>query len=735
MIKVQIAKIRPKGVRTAWEIAEDGSIIRRMTTLCLVFPEKCRDAAEVGTVWKVAGGTRNHRFKAGNQDITERYMKVKEAEFLRPSGELLARWIAANIEGVGEVKAKRLVRQYPDLDSRVRQRDVEALTSVAGVSTQSAQAIIDKWPSESFYAALEWLQGSKLPLSLAQALARVYDDPVKTISDDPLILTAFGVSFDDTLKLIKRMKLDVTKSRIKSAIAEQIATQYCFSTGSTVIPECELSERSKLLCKGLELDSNGVADAAIKHGSLLQVEGGFQSLGAAIQERTVGRFLEKCHQRPQGSGSLLAVWENDLTNDKIESALQSFESTLPFNMTSEQREAVVGAVKSSVSIISGGAGTGKTTILLAMLAVYEKLSSGMAIHQLALSGRATKRMEESTGRSAQTIAKFISDQLGEKKPDVEEHILLVVDEASMVDLVSAYRVVGLLPYATRIVMVGDVSQLPPVGGGLIFHAAMNSALPVFELTQVKRQGEQSGIHQLATSIRTGKLDTNLLNSSTGDTRYLPESTHEALVSEYKKTKEAADCIVLTPTRKGPLGVEEINKLIQAQYDEYAPNELHHKHPCYGWIPWVTHSGAKLRLGDRIMVTRNDYDADIRNGDLGEIVEVYDSPHMGEYGVMNIDGNHIDITDDTIENIDLGYAITIHKSQGSQWPKCILMLPSYASRMTDQSLLYTAVTRPTSELVMMGDSSLIQSAIDMGNSATKRITNIAPFLLPSKLVGE
>ena len=503
MIKVQIAKIRPKGVRTAWEIAEDGSIIRRMTTLCLVFPEKCRDAAEVGTVWKVAGGTRNHRFKAGNQDITERYMKVKEAEFLRPSGELLARWIAANIEGVGEVKAKRLVRQYPDLDSRVRQRDVEALTSVAGVSTQSAQAIIDKWPSESFYAALEWLQGSKLPLSLAQALARVYDDPVKTISDDPLILTAFGVSFDDTLKLIKRMKLDVTKSRIKSAIAEQIATQYCFSTGSTVIPECELSERSKLLCKGLELDSNGVADAAIKHGSLLQVEGGFQSLGAAIQERTVGRFLEKCHQRPQGSGSLLAVWENDLTNDKIESALQSFESTLPFNMTSEQREAVVGAVKSSVSIISGGAGTGKTTILLAMLAVYEKLSSGMAIHQLALSGRAAKRMEESTGRSAQTIAKFISDHLGEKKPDVEEHLLLVVDEASMVDLVSAYKVVGLLPYATRVVLVGDVSQLPPVGGGLIFHAAMNSALPVFELTQVKRQGEQSGIHQLATSIRNG----------------------------------------------------------------------------------------------------------------------------------------------------------------------------------------------------------------------------------------
>jgi len=728
MMRVQIAKIRRSGVRTAWEIADDGSIIRRMHTLCLTFPKRFVDAAEIGTVWSVDGEIKTSTFTTGVHEITERYLKVKKAEFIRPSGELLVRWIASNIEGVGDVKAARLVRQFPDLDVKVRNKDVEALSSVAGISKHSAQLIIEKWPSEGFYAALEWLQESKLPLSLAQSLSRVYDNPVKTLSEDPLILTAFGVSLKDTLKLIERTKLDVPHSRILAAVAEQVTVKYCFETGSTVVPEQELLTLADRVCSANNLQSHDTVEAALKHGSLLTVDGGFQSLGAAIQERTVGRFLTKCNERSKGSGSLLAEWENDLTDERIEAALQSFEGSLPFRMTAEQREAVMGAVKSPVAIISGGAGTGKTTILLALLSIYDQLSTGLAQYQLALSGRAAQRMAESTGREAQTIAKFISDHLGEKKLQVEDHVLLVIDEASMVDLTSAYKIVGLLPYATRIIMVGDVSQLPPVGGGLIFHAAMNSALPVFELTQVKRQGDQSGIHQLATAIRNGRMDAKLLNSVSGDTRYIPESSYDALLDEFKKTNNPADCIVLTPTRKGPLGVNEINKLIQGEFDEFEPQELHYKDPFMDWIPWITSSGSKLRLGDRIMVTRNDYEADIRNGDLGEITEVYDDPEDGAYGVMQIDGKLVDITDETIGSIDLGYAITIHKSQGSQWPKCILMLPNYADKMTDQSLLYTAVTRPSQELLLMGDSNLIQSAILKGNSANSRLTNLQKLLI-------
>jgi exodeoxyribonuclease V alpha subunit len=609
----------------------------------------------------------------------------------------------------------------------VREKDVEGLSGVAGVSAESAHAIIEKWPSEGFYAALEWLQKSKLPLSLAQSLARVYDNPVQTISEDPLILTAFGVSFKDTLKLIKRTKLNVPESRILAAVAEQVATRFCYETGSTVVPEDDMIRGSEAICETIGLNAAGVTDAALKHGALLRVGNGFQSLGAAIQERTVSRFLTKCSERPPGSGSLLAGWEKDLTDNQIEAALKSFEASLPFRMTAEQRAAVISAVKSPVSIISGGAGTGKTTILLAILAIYDQLSSGLAKYQVALSGRAAQRMAESTGREAQTIAKFISDHLRDQKRDVEEHVLLVIDEASMVDLLSAYKIVGILPSAARIILLGDASQLPPVGGGLVFHAAMDSGLPMFELTQVKRQGELSGIHQLATAVRKGEMDRALLNSACGDTRYVPEFSHESLLEEYLKTNNPADCIVLTPIRKGPLGVTEVNKLIQSQYDEFQPQELCYTDLGMEWIPWITSSGTKIRLGDRIMVTRNDYDADIRNGDLGEITHVYDAPKEGAYGVMNIDGKPVEITNETITSIELGYAISIHKSQGSQWPKCILLLPEYASRMTDQSLIYTAVTRPSKKLVLMGDSALIESAIKKGNSASKRLTNIGCLL--------
>ena len=279
MMRVQIAKIRRSGVRTAWEIADDGSIIRRLHTLCLTFPKRFIDTAEIGTVWKVDGQIKTSTFKAGDHEITERYLKVKKAEFLRPSGELLVRWIASNIEGVGDVKASRLIRQFPDLNEKVRSKDVEALSSVAGISTDSVQLIIKKWPSEGFYAALEWLQESKLPLSLAQSLARVYENPVKTLSEDPLILTAFGVSLKDTLKLIKRTKLNVPTSRILAAVAEQVAVKYCFETGSTVIPEQELLTLADRICSTNNFESQDTVEAALKHGSLLPVDGGFQSLG------------------------------------------------------------------------------------------------------------------------------------------------------------------------------------------------------------------------------------------------------------------------------------------------------------------------------------------------------------------------------------------------------------------------------------------------------------------------
>lgn len=423
----------------------------------------------------------------------------------------------------------------------------------------------------------------------------------------------------------------------------------------------------------------------------------------------------------------MAQWEDSLSKKTANEALKEFETTLPFKLTKEQQDAVIVSAMNKFSIISGGAGTGKTTILLAVLSVYEELSKGMAIFQLALSGRAARRMQESTGRDAMTIAKFINEYTdmatntaASKMPD---HLLLVIDEASMVDLMSMYRLVNILPEATRILLVGDVAQLPPVGAGLVFHAAMESDLNATELTQVKRQGEQSGIHKLATAIRNGNYDPTLFNSKSNDVKYSANDSHTNILQEYSSAILEGDAIILTPTRKGNLGVDAINKLVQSTYDENEPPEIKYDDPVYGLIPWVTKTNAVLRLHDKIIVTKNDYDIDIRNGDLGEIVEVYEEAESGVYGIAKIDGYRIPITADVLEILDLGYAITIHKSQGSQWHTCIQLLPSYADQMLDQTLLYTAVTRPSNNLIILGDGSLIKGAIKRGSSVHERTTNM------------
>lgn len=726
---VQIAKVRPSGIRTAWEVREDGSLAHRHATLAIQFPTQWREAASVGSVWSVEGRIERRSYKARGFTVNDELLTVESARHVRPSGELLARWIAKNIDGLGDVIARRLVRALPGIDAVVRCGDVQALMVVSGINEGRARDLIEKWPPEGLYGVLSWLQESSLPLGLADRLARVYgESALDRLKDDPFLLAAFGVSFQKILELIAALEIELPRDRLLAAIAERVASSLCARTGSTVVTDDELARGAERVAADLGIVSDGLIEAAIAHGVLIRTESGLQGLGAAIQEHAVARFLNRSAARPAGAGAMLATWEQQLTDASIEAAIRSFEATLPFAMTAEQRAAVKGAVKSPVSIISGGAGTGKTTILLAILAVYDQIAEGMAQFQVALSGRAAQRMAESTGRHATTIAKLLSDHLGEGKPRFPEHALIVVDEASMVDLLTAYRLVGILPYATRLLFVGDVGQLPPIGAGLVFHAAMRSNLPAFELSQVKRQGECSGIHRLATAVRTNTYDHGLLSNLPNDCLYNADCSPENIIRIWEESGGTEGCILLTPTRKGMLGVDALNALIQSHRDaaELRP-ELHYSDDLRGWIPWVTRRGARLRLGDQIMVTANDYEADVRNGDLGTITNVFSEIRDETLGLMELNGRIVEITASLLEILDLGYAITIHKSQGSQWPTCILLLPGYVPHMLDQTLLYTAITRPAKQLRVLGDRSLITRALEKGSVALQRNTNLESLL--------
>ena len=439
------------------------------------------------------------------------------------------------------------------------------------------------------------------------------------------------------------------------------------------------------------------------------------------------QFVVDAHQRPTGEGCLLAGWECNLSTELAEAALTDYESTLDFTLAADQRDAVVGAVLSPVCGISGGAGTGKTTILKAILGIYDRVAQGVQCYQVALAGRAAQRMAESTQRPAQTIAKFIGEHLGDNKPNLPEQILLVIDESSMVDLLSMYRLVGILPDAARVIFVGDIAQLPPVGNGLVFHSLTDTQIPLFNLTQVKRQNEESGIHRFSTSVRNGLLDLPDLTKNTlresSDCSIETKPTIDRLIKLWQESGGIDNTIVLSPIRKGEFGVDNLNLVLQASVgnDRQA---IYFQDSLRGWIPWITSTGSRLLKGDSVLVTANNYDedADLRNGDLGLVIEVFEQPDEdGAVAIIEVNDILINVTAELLEKLHLGYAITIHKSQGSQWPNCFVMLPNEAEKMIDQTLLYTASTRPSERLVLMGTEKAIEKAITKGAFSLQRKT--------------
>lgn len=725
--KVQVTKVRGWGYATVVTIKGDSVTRYRQKTLVIKFPKDHVDALTVGSIWEVSGKENVSEYKVNDFEVTEHQIDVETIKYIRPSGLLLARWISGNIKGIGEVIARRLVRQK-NLQKIIAEKNVTELRRIRGMNQTRIDNLIAQWPDDKLHETIEFLEEQSLPLSFGEKLVGLFaDKAIERVKEHPFILAAMGLSFDRTMEFVSRIGIPLDDERIVAGVAQHVAVSHGRKSGSTVIDD----ERIQSLCTDIlaEFTPGNAADIAVQHGMLVKTSIGYQVYGTALMEQAVAHFLIKCHRRPRGAHAKSAAWEKSLSREKVVEALIEYEGSLDFELTEEQRVAIVSSVMAPVSCISGGAGTGKTTILKAILGVYEALSDGVQCSQLALSGRAAQRMNQSTGKEAKTIAKFIAECVKNKSSSIPAHLLLVIDEASMVDLLSMYRLTGLLPQATRILFVGDTEQLPPVSAGLIFHALKDTPIPFFNLSQVKRQGEESGIHRFATAVREGKAvmpeAMNTVFENSVDCAVECGSDLSRLVDFWQQAGGAESCIVLSPTRHGALGVNSINQLLQEACGlERMP--LSYRDPYHGHIKWITPSGSALRLGDAVLVTSNNYDeeADIRNGDLGVITEVYESPEPGAVlGVMSINGKSIDLTPNLLEKLELGYAVTIHKSQGSQWSTCFVMLPEDAVNMFDQTLLYTASTRPEKRLILMGDLRLIKTAVARGAMSSKRITTL------------
>jgi len=722
---IQVKKQRANLYATVDLINTDGSIKKRDKTTVVKFPEHAKDTATAGSLWEVSGKERLNHFTINDFPLSEYTIDAANIKFLRPSGRILSRWISNNIKGIGSVIANRLVR-LKKLTHLIETQDTEALLNIAGMTENRVKDLLESWPSEALFNTINWLEEQNLPLGFGEKLVTIFgEEAIDKVKEHPFLLVAMGASFEQVSQLSLRLGFTLEDEVVVAGIAQYAAINHANKTGSTLISNDELcSEYAKLMKSDAP---NHVGDIACEQGLLVQMSEGYQVYGKALMEAAVAQFIVDAHQRQAGEGCLLAGWEIGLSRELVQKALTDYESTLEFNLTDDQREAIIGAVLSPVCGISGGAGTGKTTILKAVLGVYDRVAEGVECYQVALAGRAAQRMAESTQRPAKTIAKFIGEHLGDNKPKLPEQILLVIDESSMVDLLSMYRLIGLLPDASRVIFVGDTAQLPPVGNGLVFHALTDTQIPFFNLTQVKRQSEESGIHRFSTSVRKRQFDLpestkNTLNESS-DCSIETKPTIDRLIKLWQESGGIDQSIVLSPIRKGKFGVDNLNAELQASIgnDRQA---IYFQDSQRGWIPWITSTGSRLLKGDPVLITANNYDedADLRNGDLGRIVEVFDQPDKdGTVAVIEVNDILINVTAELLEKLHLGYAITIHKSQGSQWPNCFVMLPNEVDKMIDQTLLYTASTRPSERLVMMGDERVIEKAIKVGSRAINRAT--------------
>ena len=707
----------------------NGHIVPNRKPLSVAFPKSLVDAAQIGSIWEAKGNVTDSSFKNHHgRDIEIEQLRVTEARFVKPNTALLATWLRKNIDGVGTAISQQLAC-IEDLEKHIKDGDPDGLL---GVNEAILNQLQQKFPADEYADAINWLSQRKIDVKVANSIVEVWrEKTISILEDNPFRLMHFGVSFTNCANVAQAFGFTADHPKFKAAKAEYLVRDYCQKNSSTFMPKKDF-ERT---CEAQRIDARDYLTCAAEQELLCYLEAvdGLQLEGHFLMEATVGMRLRKALLRRDGDG-MMPDWETGLSSTDIEHHLNEFEKTQPFSLTDEQRDAVRLACTSKVISLSGGAGTGKTTVLNAVESVLEAVSSSTPILQCALSGRAAQRMSEATGREASTFAKFCTDMRKLPLGNRPQQAMIVIDEASMVDLYSMSRLLEYLPMPTRFIFVGDIDQLPPVGGGLVYHQLMASEdFPRVTLTAVKRQGETSGIHRFATAVRNQEPDLSVppYEQPEGPDCSLLNTTDPAVIEKvFEDLGGSKRGIILCATKSM---VKNFNMHLQKRaglnrefiYSDYGD----------GIVPAMNTSGQKFFLGDPILITKNDYAFEVRNGDLGFIEQVNHRQKMNDeessMGILNIEGKQLHITSQLTEKMELGYAITIHKSQGSQWENVLLVVDDSARRMLDKTLLYTGVTRAEKRLVICTENAdLLEAAVARGSLALKRSANLGHHLSES-----
>ncbi|NLQ84740.1 ATP-dependent RecD-like DNA helicase [Streptococcus mutans] len=660
--------------------------------------------------------------KYGQQLKVERYQRAKPS-----SAGLIKYFSSQHFKGIGKKTAEKIIHLYGDDPIDNILEDPDKLESISGLSKANRENLVSKlrlnYGAEQILAKLaEYGLNNK---TAVQIFERYKEESLTVITENPyqLVEDIQGIGFKMADKLAEQVGINSdAPQRFRAALVHTLL-ETSIDKGDTYIEAKELLEKSLFILeevRQVELEPSQIAQELTQ----LISEDKVQNIGTKIFDNTlfyaesgIHKHLTRILDRPL---------EKEISSQDIQTEIKHIQAEFNINYDKAQKNAIQKAIQSKVFLLTGGPGTGKTTVINGIIKAYANLhqidlqKSDRPIILAAPTGRAARRMNELTGLPSATIHRHLglnSDSEYQALDDFLDCDLIIIDEFSMIDTWLANQLFSAIASNTQIVIVGDSDQLPSVGPGQVLADLLKiNRLPQVSLTKIFRQSEDSTIVTLANQIRQGRLPTDFTAKKADRSYFEAQSTHipqmiqKIVSSALKSGIDAQEIQILAPMYRGQAGITHLNKLMQDLLNplnnqlEFQFNDLH------------------FRKGDKVLHLINDAQINVFNGDIGYITDLipakYTESKQDEM-ILDFDGTEINYPRNEWLKITLAYAMSIHKSQGSEFKVVILPVTRQSGRLLQRNLIYTAITRSKSKLVMLGEIAAFDNAIK--NEGTKRKT--------------